>query len=215
MFFKRGLWMAKKRTELRQQQIVEAAGKLIIKYGSEHLTVRKIAKEVGISEAAIYRHFKSKRDILLFLADHISNILFEGVNKAETMNCTSLETIDSILKNHLTIIEKKKGAFFEVVAEIISFGDKKLNKKVTESIENYIHRLKGFLADGVESGLVRRDIDLEATAMLLFGMIQGLVNIWSLSNYSFNLMEKYESLWKIFRGAVIIEQGNDNSQGRK
>jgi AcrR family transcriptional regulator len=207
--------MAKKRTEVRQQQIVEAARKLIIKYGSEHLTVRKIAKEVGISEAAIYRHFKSKRDILLFLADHISNILFEGLDRAETMNCTSLETIDSILKNHLSIIQQKKGTFFQVVAEIISFGDKKLNKKVTESIENYINRLKGFLSDGIESGLVRRDIDLEATAMLLFGMIQGLVNIWALSNFSFNLTEKYESLWKIFRGAVIIEQGNNNSIERR
>lgn len=207
--------MARKNTELRQQQIVEAARKLIIKYGSEHLTVRKIAKEVGISEAAIYRHFKSKRDILLFLADHVSNTLFDGVDRMVTMNCTSLETIDSILKNHLSIIEQKKGTFFQVVAEIISFGDKKLNKKVTESIDNYINRLQGFLSEGIKSGLVRRDIDLEATATLLFGMIQGLVNIWSLSNYSFNLTEKYESLWHIFRGAVIVEQrSNDSRKGK-
>jgi AcrR family transcriptional regulator len=196
--------MARRRTEVRQRQIVEAARKLIIKYGSEHLTVRKIAKEVGISEAAIYRHFKSKRDILFFLADHVSNILFDGIDRAATMNCTSLETIDGILKNHLSIIEQKKGTFFQIIAEIISFGDRKLNKKVTESIDNYINRLKGFLSDGIEAGQVRRDIDLEATATLLFGMIQGLVNIWALGNYSFNLSEKYESLWKIVRDAIIV-----------
>ena len=53
--------MAQKRksTAVRKQQIIEAARKLIIKSGSEHLTVRSIAKEVNITEAAIYRHFKS------------------------------------------------------------------------------------------------------------------------------------------------------------
>lgn len=198
--------MTKKKTELRQQQIVEAARKLIIKHGSEHLTVRKIAKEVGISEAAIYRHFKSKRDILFFLADHVSSILFNGIDRAAARNCASLETIDEILKNHLSNIEQKKGTFFQIIAEIISFGDKKLNKKVTESIESYIDRLKGFLSEGIELGHVRKDIDLDATATLLFGMIQGLVNIWALSNYSFDLTEKYESLWKVFRNAVIVDR---------
>lgn len=205
--------MARERTELRQQQIVEAARKLIIKYGSEHLTVRKIAKEVGISEAAIYRHFKSKRDILFFLADHVSNILFHGIDRAAAMNCTSLETIDGVLKNHFSIIEQKKGTFFQVIAEIISFGDRKLNQKVTQSIDNYINRLKGLLSNGIEAGQVRRDIDLEATATLLFGMIQGLVNIWALGNYSFNLSDKYESLWKVIRDAIIVGPENNISQG--
>ncbi|MBM4270990.1 MAG: TetR/AcrR family transcriptional regulator [Deltaproteobacteria bacterium] len=200
--------MGKKRTEVRQQQIVEAARKLIIKFGSEHLTVRKIAKEVGISEAAIYRHFKSKKEILFFLADHIEHSLFEGIDRAAKINGTSLETIDNILKNHLSLIEQKKGTFFQVVAEIISFGDKKLNRKVTESINSYIGHLKSLLSDGIEAGLVKKDIDLEATATLLFGMIQGLVNIWALGNYAFDLTEKYESLWKVFREAVIVEQGS-------
>jgi hypothetical protein len=50
---------------------------------------------------------------------------------------------------------------------------------------------------------VRQDIDLEAAATLFFGMVQGLVNIWALSNYSFNLEEKYEPLWHTFRESII------------
>lgn len=191
-------------TLARQQQIVDAARKLIVKYGSEHLTVRRIAKEVGISEAAIYRHFKSKKEILFFLADHIMNSLLEGIDRATTGNGTSLETIDNVLKNHLSAIEQKQGMSFQVIAEIISLGDKKLNKKVSDDIVSYIERLKQLLSDGVKSGLVREDIDLEAAATLLFGMIQGLVNIWALSNYKFNLAERYSSLWNVFRESVII-----------
>jgi AcrR family transcriptional regulator len=190
-------------TLARQQQIVDAARKLIVKYGSEHLTVRRIAKEVGISEAAIYRHFKSKKEILFFLADHITCSLLEGIDKARTENDTSLESIDNILKSHLSAIEQKQGMSFQVIAEIISLGDKKLNKKVSDDIVSYIERLKELLADGVKSGEVRGDIDLEAAATLLFGMIQGLVNIWALSNYKFNLSVRYSSLWNVFKESVI------------
>ena len=190
-------------TLVRQQQIIDAARKLIVKYGSEHLTVRRIAKEVGISEAAIYRHFKSKKEILFFLADQVTYSLLEGIDKARTGNDTSLESIDNILKNHLSAIEQKQGMSFQVIAEIISLGDKKLNKKVSDDIVSYIERLKGLLADGVKSGLVREDIDLEAAATLLFGMIQGLVNIWALSNYKFNLLVRYSSLWNVFKESVI------------
>jgi AcrR family transcriptional regulator len=190
-------------TLVRQQQIVDAARKLIVKYGSEHLTVRRIAKEVGISEAAIYRHFKSKKEILFFLADHIMTSLLEGIDRATINNVTSLDTIDKILKNHLSAIEQKQGMSFQVIAEIISLGDKKLNKKVSDDITSYIERLRLLLSDSVKLGLVREDIDLDAAATLLFGMIQGLVNIWALSNYKFNLAERYSSLWNVFRESVI------------
>jgi hypothetical protein len=38
--------------------------------------------------------------------------------------------------------------------------------------------------------------------LLLFGMIQGLVNIWALSGYKFDLTEKYSELWKVFRESI-------------
>jgi hypothetical protein len=37
---------------------------------------------------------------------------------------------------------------------------------------------------------------------MLFGMTQGLANIWALSGYSFNLTEKYEGLWSLYRQAI-------------
>jgi AcrR family transcriptional regulator len=191
-----------KSSPVRQQEIIDAARKLIVKYGSEHLTVRRIAKEVGFSEAAIYRHFRSKKEILFFLVDHIMYSLFDGIDKAIAGNNTSLDTIDQVLKSHLSAIEQKQGMSFLVVAEIISLGDKKLNKKVAEDINSYIGRLRSLLEKGMKSGLVRGDIDLDAAATLLFGMIQGLVNIWALNNYKFNLSDRYASLWNVFRESV-------------
>jgi AcrR family transcriptional regulator len=191
-------------TAVRQRQIIDAARKLIIKYGSEHVTVKRIAKEVGISETAVYRHFKSKKDILSLLADHIEDSLLGDITRATAEGCASpLEILDSVLRSHLSAIEQRRGISFQVIAEIISLGDKKLNKKITDTLNKYISRLKDLLAEGVKAGEVREDIDPEAAATVLFGIIQGLVNIWALSNYSFDPQEKYVPLWHIFCEAVV------------
>ena len=197
--------MAKKRenTEVRQQQIIDAAGRLIFKNGSEHLTVKRIAAEVGISEAAIYRHFKSKKSILSFLLTYIEESLLRDISP-ETAGTepVTLDVIEKIIQNHFSKIGMRKGISFQVIAEIISLGDRKLNKQASQTIAKYISRLKELLTDGVRDGAVRQDIDLEASATLLFALIQGLVNMWALSDGSFSLTEKFISLWQIYRAAV-------------
>jgi len=190
-------------TSIRKKQIMEAARKLIMRAGSEHVTVRNMAKEVGISEAAIYRHFKSKTEILSFLADSVADGLLHDIDTAASIGFSSVDLLDDILRAHLSKIEQRKGLSFLVLAEIISFGDKSLNKKVSDNIQIYVDRLKLLLADGIRAGLIRQDVDVEAASLLLFGMIQGLVNIWALSGYKFDLVEKYSELWKVYKESII------------
>lgn len=190
-----------KTTAVRKKQIINATRKLIIKHGSEHITVREIARAVGISEGAIYRHFDSKKDILSLLADHIGDNLVGDIPRASTDGHSPLEVLDDVLRNQLSAIERG-GASFQVIAEIISLGDKKLNKKMSDIINKYIGCLGVLLSRGIESGEVRQDTNVEAAATLLFGMIHALVNLWTLNNHSFELEEKYEPLWHTFREAV-------------
>ena len=190
-------------TLARQSQIVVAARKLIVKFGSEHVTVRRIAKEVGISEAAIYRHFKSKRDILFLLADHIENELLSDFTTVGSREQSSLEFLDTMLKSHISAIEQRRGVSFQIIAEIISFGDKKLNRKIEGTINKYIGCVKDLLYQGVKTGEVWEETDLEAVATMLFGTIQGLVTMWALSNYSFNLQQKFEPLWNLIRESLV------------
>jgi AcrR family transcriptional regulator len=189
-------------TAIRKQQIIDAARKLIIRKGSEHLTVRALAKEVGLTEAAIYRHFKSKREILSFLMTHIMDGMLLEMERTVGNGMESLDTVDHALRQHLSEIEQRKGMSFQIIAEIISLGDKRLNRDVYEKLQIYISRLGQLLSQGSRGGHVRDDLDLEACATMLFGMIQGLVNIWALAGYGFDLAAKYESMWSIFQLAI-------------
>jgi len=191
-----------KTTAVRKDQIVNAAKKLIIKHGSENLTIRAIAHEVGLSEGALYRHFKSKRDILSLLADTIEADLLGDIKVSNIESESYSKILDSILRGHLSAIKQRQGISFQVIAMCISFGDKKLNKRLSEIIYKYIEEIKSLLHRGVESGELRENLNLDGTALLFFGMIQSLVNIWALSNYEINLEETYESTWNTLKECI-------------
>ena len=186
----------RKSTLLRRKQIIEALRKLILKYGSEHVSVRRIAKEVGISEGAIYKHFKSKKEILSFLVDYIEESLISDIQNRKPGD-NVLGHLENVLRNHLSSIEQRRGISFLVIAEIISLGDKKLNRKIFGVLTQYISRIKEILAKGTETGEIGQDINLDMAATMFFGMAQGLVTIWALSDYSFNVEQRYASLWDI------------------
>ena len=180
----------------RKEQIVNAARKLVIKCGSENVTVRRIAAEVGFSEAAIYRHFKSKKDILYLLIESIETNLIADLG---SYNKRESGRLDTILHNHLSSVEMRKGVSFQVIAEIISLGDKRLNRRIYETIEKYISKLKEVLLEEIQNGTLHKDIDVDATSIILFSIVQGLSNIWTLSNYSFKPQDKLDSILNILR----------------
>ena len=193
-----------KTTQIRQKEIVLAARRLIIKKGAEHLTVRKIADEVGISEAAVYRHFKTKKDILSLLLESIEQNLFAEVAEEKTNGHTTMETIDRILRRHLSGLEQRRGIRFQVIAEIISLGDKGLNRRAYETVDKYIDCIRGLLNDGVLAGSIQKEVNVDGTATLLFSVVQGTISIWALGNYSFDPMTLYEPMWQIVRQAIQV-----------
>ncbi len=202
----------RKDTLVRQKEIVSAARKLIVKYGSEHVTVRKIAREIGVTEGAIYKHFKSKRDVLSFLIDDIESTLIEDIEKNYTGKVDTIKSLEKIIANHISSIEQRKGVTFLVVAEIISLGDKKLNKKIYEVINKYIGRVEQILAGGVEAGIIRPDIDLKAASRLFFSIAQGLVSIWALSQYNLNLTTEYKPAWELYLKSVTLPASGAESR---
>jgi len=184
----------------RKEQIVQAARKLVVKYGSENVTVRRIAEEVGFSEAAIYRHFKSKKDILYLLIESVEASLLKDLDDA---TYPEYDKFENMVLKHLSAVEMKKGVSFQVIAEIISLGDRKLNNRVCKSIENYITKLEKIIREEVKRGNLRSDLDVEAVATTLFCVMQGLSNIWMLSDYKVDPQEKFKPILALLKQSMI------------
>jgi AcrR family transcriptional regulator len=187
-------------TSIRKKQIINAARSLILKYGSDTVTVKRIATQVGVSEGAIYRHFESKNAIFSSLLDDIETTLIQESSLKVTND--PLGVLEDMLLKQIASIKHRKSMSFEIIAEIISIGDKKLNRKAYVVINAYIEQIQTTLADGVKSGRIRADLDIEAFSILLFGMIHGLVTVWTLSHRRINLEQKYLYLWDIYRQSI-------------
>jgi len=192
----------RKGTLVRQKEISAAVRKLIVKNGSEHLTIKAIAHEIGVTDGAIYRHFDIKNDILSFLVDDIEATLLDDFKIHSTGGAVSPEALDKIIADHLSAIRQRKGVTFQVIAEIVSYGDQELNTKVCAVIHKYVACLKEILSTGVRSGVINPDTNLDAAARMFFGMTQGLVNLWALSYYKFDLEAEFQPLWHMFLNTI-------------
>ncbi|MBN1643744.1 MAG: TetR/AcrR family transcriptional regulator [Dehalococcoidales bacterium] len=195
--------MAQRRnTLIRRKQIIDAARKIIINRGSEYITIREIACQVGISEADVYRHFKSKGDILSILAQNTETSLIADIQKAHTNNGSTLQTVNFILRKHISAVEQRKGISFQVITGVAILGNGEINRQFSGIVNNYVLKIAALISSGIKSGEIREDIEPVSAAIMLYGMIQGLTNVWTLNNHDFNLIERYAYLWDIFKRAV-------------
>lgn len=181
---------------------MEAARKIITDQGMEHLTIENLAAEIGVSEAAIYRHVKSKQEVLFLVLKDIEETLLEAVSQAQEQETSAIEKLRSTLKAHLSYAERRRGVSFLVLNEAQRLDDKALRKKAGEVVEKYLEAIRRILAEGRESKEVSQDVDIEMAARLFFGMVQSTVTLWSLQSHSFALTEGYEALWSLYQRAV-------------
>jgi AcrR family transcriptional regulator len=194
-------------TEIRRRQIIDAARQLIIRHGSENVTIRGISGEIGLSEAAIYRHFKNKRDILFLLADDIGDILLDDIELSITRKGSVVDKLNRVWLRQISAISQRRGVSFLIMAEIISFGDSELNARMASGIAAYIARLQTLFDEGVKNNELRNNLDPQAAALQMFCMIQGIVNLWALNNFGFDLKRRYNPVWTSFRQGILNSDG--------
>jgi AcrR family transcriptional regulator len=142
----------------RKQQIVEVTMDLVAKLGVQATTTSRIAAAAGISEATLYRHFDSRKEMLLAAMDLVYQRVFKVIHSAETEN--AFERLRAIGRYHAGIIADDSEGFvyplFEFVAAAPEAG---LREPLGERQRTAIGSLSAILDDGKAQGLVRQDVD--------------------------------------------------------
>ena len=193
----------KKESTVRQQEIIASVRKIIIAKGMEHLTVREIAKDLRITDGALYRHFKSKREILMLLIDDIEETLLGAIKNAVVAQDSPVKKLEAIFRSHLSYAEQRKGVSFIVINKTLSVKDKGLQKRMLGVINKYLKTIKSILKEGIEVNHFRKDINFDAASIGFFGMIQSIVTIWSLSGYRYALRsDRLSELFRIYKSGI-------------
>ena len=195
-------------SDVRRHQIVQNARKIVATQGMTSFTIQELAKDVGLSEGAIYRHFRSKDDILLALIQDIERNLMDAVSESAQPKDGALDHLEHLLRRHLSSIERRDGVSFVVIGESLRFADHQVNRATRHMVENYLGMIEGILNAGAEKGEIDENVDTEAAAVMFFGMIQASVTLWSFSNRAHPLAQHITSLWSMFINGLTPRENN-------
>ena len=197
-------------SELRRHQIVQTARKIVATQGMAFFTIQELAREVGVSEGAIYRHFKSKDEILLVLIQDIEHALLDAISESARPGEGALDQLRHLLQRHFRPLERRYGVSFVIVAEALRFADSQVKQATRLMVERYLETIAAILKAGVEEGELDEGVDPGAAALMFFGMIQASVTLWSFSNRAHPLAEHRASLWDMFKNALTPQSGQQN-----
>jgi len=88
-------------TLVRRRQIAEAAMSLIAQRGLRSLSIAAVARRVGLVPSGIYRHFKSKDEILDAVLDRVEERMLANVAEAMQESTEPLPRLKGILMRHI------------------------------------------------------------------------------------------------------------------
>lgn len=187
----------KKDTETRQKEIIEASLEILKQGGCHKLTMKEIAKHVGISEQAIYRHFENKVAILAAVIEYFRSRVSEIFKRAKEAG-SPIQQIQNFIETLLEYFENHPGLAVVVTSEDIFQNESSLSQEIKELVDNRISNMTKIIQNGQAAGEITDKYPARDLAFMILGSLRFLVITWRLSSFSFSLQKKGESLKKSY-----------------
>lgn len=175
---------------IRQIEIIEAATSRIDRYGIQELTIKNLAADIELSEAALYRHFKSKNDILVGLLSYFILKMKERLAPIIAKEgCTPTEQLKELFNSQLQAFTEKPAIVSVIFSEgIFQFNDE-LNEKVSVLMEIMQANINDMVKRGQEMGTYRELIGSSTVTTIIMGSMRLTVLKWKLSRHQSNLIK--------------------------
>jgi len=190
--------MNRKNSETRKREAIKATLELLGEEGVEGLTIAAIAEKVGFSEAALYKHFSGKLDVVGATIDYVEEEM-ESLWESFGEEGTAIGKLRGLLQAQLTQIEREPGMARLLFSEEVHFNDQKLRRKLLALVNKRRQAARELIEEGIKNGEFDRELDPKAAAELYLGLVQSRVFLWSLREGKLDLKEEADSVWKVFK----------------
>lgn len=153
----------------RRVEIADAVIGLIGRKGVASLTLAAVAKEIGLTQGALFRHFASREEILEAVAERIEALVTEAMPPADA---PPLERVEGLFRV-VGLVGERKGVGRFIFSEQLNLA---LPPNASERIRGIVSRTARFvtdaLAEGAAQGVIRSDIAPEVLAVTVIGTLQ-------------------------------------------
>lgn len=172
--------MARTTTGNRKEQIIEVTRDLIFNRGFSNFTIRTVANEVGVSEAAIYKHFSSKEELLLALLDYLFAPWQKAMRKIAEEKRTAVGRLKSVALTHIVFLTEKKLNPMLFFSEARNPESGKLLEVLQSNILFLSTLSASLFREGTSAGEFPEKLKIDAATACFIGTIQSSVIKWTI-----------------------------------
>lgn len=188
----------------RRQQILEALADELEKHPGERITTAGLARAVGVSEAALYRHFPSKAKMFEGLIEFIEESIFSLINRILKEESSALKRCESILSLLLGFSERNPGLTRILSGDVLTGETERLRIRVSQFYERVETQLKQVLREGEMNKELTLTIPVQAQANLLLAVVEGRILQFVRSGFKRSPVEQWNNQWALL--ATIFSQ---------
>lgn len=191
--------MTKNDKNSRRDQILQVLAQMLEEHPGARITTATLAAQVGVSEAALYRHFPSKARMFEGLIDFIDSTLFSRISRILADQGSVLTQCERILFLTLTFAEKNPGITRVLNGDALAGESERLRAQVSQIFEKLETQLKQLLREAELKEGIRTRETVTATANLLLAYTEGKISQYVRTDFKRQPTEHWTEQWQLLQ----------------
>lgn len=171
----------------------------------ERITTARLAKEVGVSEAALYRHFPSKSKMFEGLIEFIEDSIFSRVSLILSDEQQSIVRCERILSLLLGFAERNPGLTRILTGDALAGETERLRIRVAQFYDRLETQLKQVLREAEMREGIRTTMPVNIAANLLLSTAEGRISQFVRSEFVRKPTENWSVQWPILVNGLLKE----------
>ena len=191
----------------RAQQILEALARQLETNPGKRITTAALAKEVGVSEAALYRHFPSKARMFEALIEFIEDSVFGLINRILEEHSTANARCEHLLTMLLSFSARNPGLTRILVGDALTGEHDRLRVRITQFYDRLETQLKQILREAESKNELPVGHPSTAIANLLLATAEGRMNQFVRSGFQLSPLERWDQQWRLLSTNLLPTRG--------
>ena len=177
----------RKSSDLRKAEIVATILALADRIGPDRVTTGAVAAEVGVTQAAVFRHFPTKAAMWNAVADNVTDMLTTAWDTALAKAGLPVDRITALIGAQLDQISATPAMPMLLFSRELNVENTALRAAFRGRLAAFNCHLMREVTGGQQSQTLRGDVAAADVAVLLSSLVQGVAIRWTLGARDFGL----------------------------
>ena len=177
----------------RQLEIIEAAGKILTASGVSGLTIKNLANEMQFSESAIYRHFKSKEDIIIAMLNYLADNIDKRLSNLND-SISPEERFKALFAEQFRFFNLNPHFVVAVFSDGLMEESQLINQSILKLMNVKIKHLMPIIMEGQQKGIFTNTITSDELMHIIMGTFKLQMFKWRIANFEFEIKRSGDNM---------------------